>query len=92
MEIAAAGPRRAITGTATDDLAIRAVRWQDDQGDSGVATMHWKVLGGDEEAGFEWEMRWVVPTAELSPEASELTVIAEDIKGRTSTPVVEPLR
>ena len=30
--------------------------------------------------------------AELSPGASELTVTAEDIKGRTSAPVVEPLR
>ena len=92
VEIAAAGPRRAITGTATDNLAIKAVRWQDDQGGSGVATMHWEVLGGDEDAGFEWEMRWAVPTAELSPGASELTVTAEDIKGRTSAPVVEPLR
>ena len=30
-------PRRAITGTATDNLGIKAVRWQDDQGGSGVA-------------------------------------------------------
>ena len=43
VEIEAAGPRRAITGTATDDLAIRAVRWQDDQGGSGVAD---DALGG----------------------------------------------
>ena len=67
VEIAAAGRRPVITGTATDNLGIKAVRWQDDQGGSGVAAMHWKVLGGDEDAGFEWEMRWSVPVEELSP-------------------------
>ena len=36
-------------------------------------------------------MRWSVPVDELSPDASELTVTAEDIKGRTSAPVVQPL-
>ena len=80
-----------MTGTATDNLGIKAVRWRDDQGGSGVAEMRWEVLGGDYDSGFEWEMRWSVPVEELSPDASELTVTAEDIKGRTSPPVVESL-
>ena len=82
---------RGIMGTATDDLAIRAVRWEDDQGGSGVAEMHWEVLDGNADTGFEWEMRWSVSAEELSTDASELTVTAEDIKGRTSAPVVESL-
>ena len=79
-------PRPASTGTATDNLAIQAVRWQDDRGGSGVAEMRWEVLGGDYDSGFEWEMRWSVPVEELSPDASELTVTAEDIKGARPRP------
>ena len=78
-------------GTATDNLGIKAVRWRDDQGGSGAAEMYWEVLGGDYDSGFEWEMRWSVPVEDLSPEATELTVTAEDVKGRTSAPIVEPL-
>jgi hypothetical protein len=91
IEIDGSGLRRAITGTATDNLGIKAVRWQDDQGGSGVAEMQWEVLDGNADTGFEWEMRWSVPAEKLSPEASELTVTAEDIKGRTSAPIVESL-
>lgn len=91
VEIAGTGGGPVITGTATDNLAIKAVRWQDDQGGSGVAELDWEVLGGDYDSGFEWEMRWSVPGDELSPGASAVTVTAEDIKGRRSAPIVAQL-
>ena len=52
VEIADAGPHPVITGTATDNLGIKAVRWQDDQGGSGVAELQWEVLDGDYDAGY----------------------------------------
>jgi hypothetical protein len=91
VELVPTGSHPVIAGTATDNLGIKTVRWQDDQGGSGVAELRWDVLGGNPETGYEWEMRWSVPADALSPDASEVTVTAEDIKGRTSAPVVQEL-
>jgi hypothetical protein len=77
-----AGPT--IEGTARDNLAIRAVRWKDDRGRSGVAEMSWEVLDGDYDSGYEWQTRWSFAAADLSPAATRVEVIAEDIKGNES--------
>ena len=79
-----AGPT--IEGTAHDNLAIRAVRWQDDRGRSGVARMNWEVLEGDYDSGYEWQTRWSFAAADVSPAATRVEVVAEDIKGNESAP------
>jgi hypothetical protein len=89
-EAAASGDPETIAGIAHDNLAIRAVRWRDDRGGSGVAELSWKVLAGNSHSGYRWEMRWSLPTSDLSPGATEVTVTAEDIKGHTSAPAVAP--
>ncbi len=81
-----AGPT--IEGTAHDDLAIRAVRWRDNGGRSGVARMNWEVLDGDYDSGYEWQTRWSFAAADVSPAATRVEVIAEDIKGNESKRVV----
>ena len=81
-----AGPT--IEGTAHDDLAIRAVRWRDNGGGSGVARMNWEVLDGDYDSGYEWQTRWSFAAADVSPAATRVEVIAEDIKGNESKRVV----
>ncbi len=81
-----AGPT--IEGTAHDNLAIRAVRWRDNRGQSGVARMSWEVLEGDYDSGYEWRTRWSFPVADISPAATRVEVTAEDIKGNESRRVV----
>jgi hypothetical protein len=81
----------AIAGIARDDLGIRAVRWEDDQGGSGTAPMQWHVRHGDFDSGYEWDMRWQIPRSDLSAGASEVTIVAEDIEGNASQPAVEAL-
>ena len=73
-----------IEGTAHDNLAIRAVRWHDDRGRSGVARMNWEVLDGDYDSGYEWQTRWSFAAADVSPAATRVEVVAEDIKGNES--------
>ena len=80
-----AGPT--IEGTAHDNLAIRAVRWRDDRGRSGVARMNWEVLDGDYDSGYEWQTRWSFAAADVSPAATRVEVVAEDIKGNVSARV-----
>jgi hypothetical protein len=67
------------------------VRWRDDRGGSGVAEMSWEVVSGDYDSGYEWEMRWVIDTAEITPDATEVTITAEDIKENASGPAVYSL-
>jgi hypothetical protein len=78
-----------IEGTAHDNLAIRAVRWRDNRGRSGVARMRWEILDGDYDSGYEWQTRWAIPVAELSPAATRLELTAEDIKGNESRRAVD---
>jgi hypothetical protein len=77
-----AGPT--IEGAAHDNLAIRAVRWHDDRGRSGVAQMSWEVLNGNYDSGYEWQTRWSFGATDVSPAATRVEVIAEDIKGNES--------
>jgi hypothetical protein len=83
LELTAAGP--SIEGTAQDNLAIRSVRWRDDRGRSGVARMTWEVISGDYDSGYEWQTRWSFPADDVSPAATRVEVITEDIKGNRAT-------
>ena len=92
VEIADAGLRPVITGTATDNLGIKAVRWQDDQGDLGRRSCSGRSSPATTTPGIEWQMRWLDAVDELeSGRVGGQNVTAEDIKGRTSAPIVHPL-
>ena len=82
--VAKQGRSAPIEGTAHDNLAIRAVAWQDNRGGSGVAKLDWDVLSGDYDSGYEWQTRWSIPTGALTPGATEVTIRAVDIKGNRS--------
>ena len=77
-----------LAGTASDDMAVRVVRWRDDAGGTGAAQMTWAIDAGDEDVGFTWHTEWTVPAGDLAPGATSVTVTAEDIKGRVSEPVL----
>lgn len=77
-----------IEGNAHDDLAIRAVRWRDDRGRSGVARMRWEVLRGDYDSGYDWRTQWSFPVSDLSPAATRVELVAEDASGNESRRVV----
>jgi hypothetical protein len=85
-----AGPTSAIAGTAHDDLAVWAVRWQDNLGGSGVARLDWQIISGDYNSGYDWQTRWSVPGRALTPGATRVTITAEDIKGNDRS-VAEPI-
>jgi hypothetical protein len=78
------GRSASIVGTAHDNLAIRAVRWQDNRGGSGAADLRWEVLSGDYDSGYQWRTRWSIPAGALTPGATRVTIRAVDIKGQAS--------
>jgi hypothetical protein len=78
----------ALGGTATDDLAMRFVRWQNDRGGRGTAQLTWDVLSGDYRSGYKWRIRWRAPAIPLQPGVNQITVTAEDIKGLTTAQVI----
>jgi hypothetical protein len=86
-----AGPTSTIAGTAHDNLAVWAVRWQDDRGGSGVARLDWQVISGDYDTGYDWQTRWSFPASALTLGATKVTITAEDIK-RNDRSVTEPIR
>jgi len=79
----------ALAGTATDNLAIRLIRWENGRGGSGTAQLTWEVLSGDYRSGYKWRTRWSVPAIPLVPGANRITVTVEDIKGLATTRVIE---
>jgi hypothetical protein len=88
----APGSAGTIAGTAHDNLAVWAVRWQDDLGRSGVAQLSWDT--GNDDDNFKSESpaqtRWSIPASELTPGASRVTITAADIKGLESAPTTIP--
>jgi hypothetical protein len=81
-----------ITGTASDNLAVWSVRWDDDGGASGMAELSWDV--GDQDnykSESTAETHWSIPTSELSPGATHVTITAADIKGIQSQAVTVDL-
>ena len=81
------GDQMTITGTATDDHAVRYVRWMNERGDSGMARMEFEILDGGLNDDFTYEMRWRadgVPT-----DGGQVTVEAVDIKGLRRTKSVD---
>jgi hypothetical protein len=83
------GDSAEITGTAHDNLAVWAVRWEDDLGESGTAELTFTVTQGDRLDIEEWRMEWTIPRDELTAGASSVTIVAEDIKGNESERTIE---
>lgn len=86
------GPSLALRGTATDDMAIRAVRWENGPGSSGAAPMEWRVLSGDAVKGWEWRMDWSIDSIPLARGTNKIVVTAEDVKGLTTSTTLTVVR
>jgi hypothetical protein len=74
-----------LDGTATDNLAIRFVRWRNHRGGSGTAQHYWDILSGDYRSSYNWRTRWSAPTIPLAPGKNQITITVEDIKGLTTS-------
>jgi hypothetical protein len=79
-----------VSGIATDNMGIRAVRWSTDSGRSGAARMTWTVTGGDYAApGYQWRMDWLLGA--VAAPGERITITTEDVKGLvTTTTTVAP--
>jgi hypothetical protein len=73
----AAGRTLDLRGVASDNFAIRAVRWYDDRGREGVAKL--SAPGGIPAA--EWRLRWSIEDLHVPPGTTQITISAEDTKG-----------
>ncbi len=83
------GSKVEISGLATDNLGIRAVRWSKvgEAGDE-AAAMTWTVLSGSYKSGWEWQMDWSFDQIDVPSGVTEIAVTVEDIKGLTTTVTV----
>ena len=80
-----------LTGTATDNLAVRVVRWRTASGDTGTATLRW-VADGDPKSGYRWRMEWKAADVPARDGASPITVTTEDVKGLTTSRLITVTR
>lgn len=74
-----------LTGTATDNLAIRSVRATNDRGGTATATMKWTIKSGDYRSGYNAETDWSIVSLPLEDGTNVITITAEDIKGLKTT-------
>lgn len=79
------GDKLNLAGSATDNLAVRAVRWEVDGGASGAAKMTWRVKDGSYSSGYDWEMNWTAVGIPLKRGENRVFVTVEDIKGLTTS-------
>lgn len=75
-----------ITGSATDNFAVRDVRWRTESGAAGVAKMTWTVLSGTYSTDYQWRMDWTATVPVSSGQS--VTLVFDDIKHLQSTKVV----
>lgn len=80
-----------IAGVATDNLAVRVIRWVNDRGGSGAAQMTWHVKWVNEREGFVGQMNWSVPAIALLPGVNRIELTVEDIKGLSSSHMLSVL-
>ena len=77
-----------LSGTASDNLAIRYVRWRTDAGTTGVAEMTWVPGVGNPLVGQPGEMEWVASGIPIGEGKHSITVTVEDIKGLSRTKTI----
>jgi hypothetical protein len=70
-----------MTGTATDNMAIRDVRWQTPTG-SGAAPMTWTVTNGSWNTNYVWHMDWTATIP--APTGTTITITAQDTSDNTT--------
>jgi hypothetical protein len=75
-----------VSGNATDNMGIRAVRWSTASGRSGAAKMTWTVTSGDYATGYQWRMDWLLGAVVLPGEP--ITITTEDVRGLTTSTTV----
>ena len=61
------------TGSATDNLAIQAVRWTTASGASGAAQMNWVVTAGSYQTNYQWQMNWTATIPATSGQTVTIT-------------------
>jgi hypothetical protein len=83
--------RMSLSGTVSDNMAVRVVRWRTDKGRSGVATLDWQVRSGNPSEGFKGRTRWFLRFTRR-PGERRLTISAEDTKGLVARRVVRLAR
>jgi hypothetical protein len=81
-----------LSGSATDNLAVRVVRWRTDEGKAGTARMTWTVSAGDPQVGWSWRIDWVADRVPVHLGTTTITMEAEDIKGLTTRRTVSVAR
>jgi hypothetical protein len=69
-----------LSGTASDDFALRVIRWRTDDGKSGAAKMRWNSDGDTSGSG---QMEWSVSGIPAHVGPNVISITAEDIKGLT---------
>jgi hypothetical protein len=69
-----------LRGFATDNLAVRVVRWRDDRGRSGTAKMKWTVGAGSFRSGIG-RTEWWIPGLPVRRGGIRIHLRVEDIKG-----------
>jgi hypothetical protein len=72
-----------VSGSATDNMGIHAVRWTTDAGRSGAARMTWTVTSGDYAVGYQWRMDWLLGA--VAAPGERVTITTEDVRGSTTT-------
>ena len=77
----ASSDQGALSGRATDNTAVRVVRWRAEGGRSGVAALTWVVESGDPHFGWRGHTSWVIDDVPLHAGSNRITVTAEDTKG-----------
>jgi hypothetical protein len=82
-----AGATVDLSGTATDNMAVRLVRWRTAAGATGAAQLNW-VADGDPDSGYRWHTDWKATGIPLGDGANLVTVTVEDVKGLTTSRVV----
>jgi hypothetical protein len=70
-----------MTGTATDNMAIRDVRWQTPT-TNGAAPMTWTVTNGSWRTGYQWHMDWTATIP--APTGTTITITAQDTSDNTA--------
>jgi carboxypeptidase family protein len=75
-----AGRTVSLSGVASDDFAVRAVRWYDDRGHQGAARMTWTYTG-DMNSGWHGTTRWTIDGLPVDRAARWVTISALDLHG-----------
>ncbi len=72
------GDRITVDGSASDNFAIRVVRWYDNRGRFGAGEL---VPEPDDDTTLERSTHWRIEGVPLHSGTNRITVVAEDIKG-----------